>query len=72
MRLNEDSIAYFVYDMRMKTPKNEKDLIYPEQVAQFLDGTQAVAFIALSDKDDNADSLRLIECFCMSKNLCHP
>ncbi|MDG1906093.1 MAG: hypothetical protein P8I38_10760 [Arenicella sp.] len=56
----------------MKTPKNEKDLIYPEQVAQFLDGTQAVAFIALSDKDDNADSLRLIECFCMSKNLCHP
>ena len=31
---------------------NEKDLVTLEQVAQFLDGTQSVAFTVLSDKDD--------------------
>ena len=31
---------------------NEKDLIRLEQVSQFLDGTQAVAFTVLSDKKD--------------------
>ena len=31
---------------------NEKDLIRLDQVSQFLDGTQAVAFTVLSDKDD--------------------
>jgi hypothetical protein len=36
----------------MKTLMNEKDLISLDQVAQFLDGTQAVAFTVLSNKDD--------------------
>jgi hypothetical protein len=36
----------------MKTLMNEKDLIRLEQVSQFLDGTQAVAFTVLSDKKD--------------------
>ena len=36
----------------MKTLMNEKDLISLDQVAHFLDGTQAVAFTVLSDKDD--------------------
>jgi hypothetical protein len=36
----------------MKTLMNEKDLIRLDQVSQFLDGTQAVAFTVLSDKDD--------------------
>ena len=31
---------------------NEKDLVSLKQVAQFLDGTQSVAFTVLSDKDD--------------------
>ena len=31
---------------------NEKDLISFDQVAQFLDGTQAVAFMVLSNKQD--------------------
>ena len=31
---------------------NEKDLIRLDQVKQFLDGTQAVAFTVLSDKDE--------------------
>ena len=52
MSLNEDSIAGVVHDTRMKTLMNEKDLISLDQVAQFLDGTQAVAFTVLSDKDD--------------------
>ena len=52
MSLNEDSLARIVHDTRMKTLMNEKDLINLDQVAQFLDGTQAVAFTVLSDKDD--------------------
>ena len=52
MSLNEDSIAHFVHDTRMKTLMNEKDLIHLEQVAQFLIGTQAVAFRVLSSKDN--------------------
>jgi len=31
---------------------NEKDLVSLDQVAQFLDGTQSVAFTVLSNKDD--------------------
>jgi len=34
----------------MKTIMNEKDLVTLEQVAPFLDGTQAIAFKVLSDK----------------------
>ena len=52
MSLKADSIARFVHDTRMKTLMNEKDLVSLNQVAQFLDGTQAVAFTVLSDKDD--------------------
>jgi len=52
MSLNEDSIAYFVHDTRMKTLMNEKDLVSLEQVAHFLDGTQAIVFTVLSNKDD--------------------
>jgi transposase InsO family protein len=36
----------------MKTIMHEKDLVTIDQVAQFLDGTQAIAFTVLSDKDD--------------------
>ena len=39
---------------------NEKDLIRLEQVSQFLDGTQAVAFTVLSDKKRIATSGLLV------------
>jgi len=41
-----------VHDRRMKTIMNEKDLKTIDQLQHFLEGTQAVAFVVLSDKDE--------------------
>ena len=54
MSLNEDLRSSVVHDKRMKTLMNENDLFGLDQVAQFLDGTQALTltFTVLSDKDN--------------------
>ena len=52
MSLNEDLTPNLVHDRRMKTIMNEKDLVTIKQVTQFLEGTQPIAFIVLSDKED--------------------